>query len=364
MHRYSLIKLICRDSLFQSVLNSFMPSYQNTRAHTHIDAVHPHSTTFSLAAPQSTEMPRSSQNVTPNYFLISLKQLFPIQHNRSLIGDTKRRRRDSKQPTTKSWDDTPGVGGGVKLSPGPPLPRSSFVSWNWNWARRGYPRRAAGFIYLFFFFNWLQLIMAKEKTHTQFVLYSSSCACESNLLHRDNRKSEATVRSLFPPLFIISSLFTCLSSSSSFSHRSRPGSEGFNFPPARKRHCNYTSCFTELAGDNSLYAYRSGPPIKTHLGSPIISSRPGDLLLTSVHLFICRLPSRSRAFSGPPLPLPSAGQHVWLEAGDSIYRRRVSPLRRSRAGLPARLQNPAMKLSTRSRSWVQVRLLHYPRRWK
>ena len=217
------------------------------------------------------------------------------------------------------------------------------------------------FIY-FFFFNWLQLIMAKEKTHTQFVLYSSSCACESNLLHRDNRKSEATVRSLFPPLFIISSLFTCLSSSSSFSHRSRPGSEGFNFPPARKRHCNYTSCFTELAGDNSLYAYRSGPPIKTHPGSPIISSRPGDLLLTSVHLFICRLPSRSRAFSGPPLPLPSAGQHVWLEAGDSIYRRRVSPLRRSRAGLPARLQNPAIKLSTRSQSWVQVRLLHYPRR--
>lgn len=228
----------------------------------------------------------------------------------------------------------------------------------------GLSSQSSGVSFFFFFLNRLQLIMAEEKTHTQFVLYSSSCACESNLLHRDNRKSETTVRSLFPalPLFIISSLFTCLSSPFSFSHRSRPGSEGFNFPPARKRHCNYTSCFTELDGDNSLYAYRSGPPIKTHPCNPIISSRPGDLLL---HQSICSsvvslLPVVPLA--GPPLPLLSAGQRVWLEAGDSIYRRCVSPLRRGRAGLPARLQNPVIKLSTQSRGWVQARLLHYPRR--
>lgn len=92
MHRYSLIKLICRDSLLQSVLSSFMPPYQNTRARA---TVHPHSPMFLLAALQSTEMPRSSQNVTPNYFLISLKQLFPIQYNRCLIGDTKQRRPDN-----------------------------------------------------------------------------------------------------------------------------------------------------------------------------------------------------------------------------------------------------------------------------
>lgn len=34
MHRYSLIKLICRDPLFQSVLDSFMPPYQNAPTYT------------------------------------------------------------------------------------------------------------------------------------------------------------------------------------------------------------------------------------------------------------------------------------------------------------------------------------------
>lgn len=141
------------------------------------------------------------------------------------------------------------MGGEVKLSPGR-RSRAAHLSAEIETERDGVIlAEQRGFIF-FFFLNRLQLIMAEEKTHTQFVLYSSSCACESNLLHRDNRKSETTVRSLFPalPLFIISSLFTCLSSPFSFSHRSRPGSEGFNFPPARKRHCNYTSCFTELDG--------------------------------------------------------------------------------------------------------------------
>lgn len=35
MHRYSLIKLIWRDPLLQSVLNSFMPPYQNTHTYTY-----------------------------------------------------------------------------------------------------------------------------------------------------------------------------------------------------------------------------------------------------------------------------------------------------------------------------------------
>lgn len=110
--------------------------------------------------------------------------------------------------------------------------------------------------------------------------------------------------SLIPvlPLFIVSSLFTCLSTSSSFSHHSRLSSEGFNFPPASKLHYNYTSYFIELDGDNSLYAYRDGPLIKTHPGNPIISSRPGDLPPTSVHLFICRFSSPSRPFSSCLLP--------------------------------------------------------------
>lgn len=96
-------------------------------------------------------MPRSSQNVTPNYFLISLKQLFPIQHNRSLIGDTKRRRLDSKQPTTKSSNDTPGVGGEVKLSPGR-RSRAAHLSAEIETERDGVIlAEQRGFIFFFFF---------------------------------------------------------------------------------------------------------------------------------------------------------------------------------------------------------------------
>lgn len=100
MHRQSLIKLICRDS--PPVCPQFIhaPIVKHTHAHTR--AVHPHFPVFLLAALQSAEMPRSSQNVTPNYFLISLKQLFPVQYNRSLIGDTKQRRLNNKQLTRMS----------------------------------------------------------------------------------------------------------------------------------------------------------------------------------------------------------------------------------------------------------------------
>ncbi len=123
MHRYSLIKLICRDSLFQSVLDSFMPPIpQHTSVHTLAQYILVPPLSFSLAALQSTEMPRSSQNATPNYFPISLKQLLPIQCNRPLIGDNKQRRLDNKQSRMFRNDDL-GVGQTVTG----PCSRTSFL---------------------------------------------------------------------------------------------------------------------------------------------------------------------------------------------------------------------------------------------
>lgn len=89
-----------------------------------------------------------------------------------------------------------------------------------------------------------------ERAHRH-SLYSSSGASESNLLLQDNRKSEATVGFLS---LDFSPLFTCLSTSLSFPRCSHPGSEGFNFLPATKLHCNYTPYFIVLDVDNSLCA--------------------------------------------------------------------------------------------------------------
>lgn len=94
MHRYSLIKLICGDSLFLSVLNSFMPPYQNT--HTHSCSTSSSRYVLRWQLRNQLKCHAVHGNVTPNYFLISLKQLFHIQHNQSLIGGTKQRRLDNK----------------------------------------------------------------------------------------------------------------------------------------------------------------------------------------------------------------------------------------------------------------------------
>lgn len=136
------------------------------------------------------------------------------------------------------------------------------------------------------FLNLLQLITANKRKHTHtHRLYSSSCTSKSNLLHRDNRKSEATVCSpssssllynirlcspaYLPPSLSLTALAPVLRDSIS--------------PPASKLRYNYTSCFIELDRDNSLYVNRDGPPLKTHPGNPITSSQPGDRL----HLPIC-----------------------------------------------------------------------------
>lgn len=72
---------------------------------------------FSLAASQSAEMPRSSRNVTPNYFPISRKQLLPVQHGRSLIGDTQRQRPRQQTASHNASNGRGRVGGEVRLSP-------------------------------------------------------------------------------------------------------------------------------------------------------------------------------------------------------------------------------------------------------
>lgn len=61
MHRYSLIKLICGDAPHLP----FCPQSIHASTYTKMCS------TFSLAAPQSAQMPPGSQNVTLNYFLIS-----------------------------------------------------------------------------------------------------------------------------------------------------------------------------------------------------------------------------------------------------------------------------------------------------
>lgn len=128
-------------------------------------------------------MPHSSQNVTP-YFPILLKQLFPVQCNRSLIGDTKQRRLNNKQPTRMSWND---VSARVEKSD---CHRQLFVQFVCQLKLK------RGFV---FFKNLPQLITANKRKHTH-----TSCTAaaavprrKSNLLHGDKKGSEATV---FPPL--------------------------------------------------------------------------------------------------------------------------------------------------------------------
>lgn len=242
MHRYSLIKLICSDSLLQSVLNSFMPPYQNT--HTHTYAEHPHSTMFLLAALQPIQMPHSSQNVTPNYFLISLKQLFPIQHNRSLIGDAKQQRLDNEQTPGMSWNDT--LGWVEEWICRQAVVHTEHLSAETEPRLMGLSLQSSGV-----FENVAVANHTKQKTLS---FYSSSCTSESNLLHKDNRKLQ---RELFLSLEF-PSVFTCLSPSSFSPALVLRDSIS---PPASKLHCNYTSCFIELDGDYSLYAYRDRPPL-------------------------------------------------------------------------------------------------------
>lgn len=81
MHRYSLIKLICGDPLLQSVLHPHarLVPYA-TPPHT------PHSAFLSSAI--NPKCHALCENVTPNYFLNRDKQLFPAQHNCSLISDS------------------------------------------------------------------------------------------------------------------------------------------------------------------------------------------------------------------------------------------------------------------------------------
>lgn len=194
---------------------------------------------FSLAVLQSTEMPRSSQNVTPNYFLISSKQLFPIQYNRALIGDAKQRWLNNKQPPKVSWSDTSSRGNCHRLLFICQLKWKQLDGDILTAQQRSY------------FFKVATANHRKLERAHRHSLYSSSGASESNLLLQDNRKSEATVGFLS---LDFSPLFTCLSTSLSFPRCSRPGSEGFNFLPATKLHCNYTPYFIVLDVDNSLCA--------------------------------------------------------------------------------------------------------------
>lgn len=236
MHRYSLIKLICRDSLLWSVLNSFVPSYQSTCTLTLVPL---------CSRWQFCNQPKCHAVCKMLLLIISWS------HQSSCFPSS----------TTALWLVTPNSDDSTTNS----HPKCPGVTPRGGWSR-GNCHRLLFICQL----KWKQLdgdiLTAQQRSYFFKVatanhrklerahrhsLYSSSGASESNLLLQDNRKSEATVGFLS---LDFSPLFTCLSTSLSFPRCSRPGSEGFNFLPATKLHCNYTPYFIVLDVDNSLCA--------------------------------------------------------------------------------------------------------------
>lgn len=148
MHRYSLIKLICRDSLFQSVLDSFMPPYQNT-----------HTLTQYILIPLCSRWQLCNQlkcHAVHKMLLliISWSHWSSCSPSSTIALWLVTPNGDNKQPTRMSWSQT--VTGHCSFG--------SSVSWNWT--KRDGVILAEQRVFCVFFQTLLQLIRANKRKHT------------------------------------------------------------------------------------------------------------------------------------------------------------------------------------------------------